>query len=53
VEVGKDALPTWLHFDVKNHQLKGIPSPGDIGQHYLEVVTFSKLAVILNQHPQQ
>ena len=38
VEVGKDALPTWLHFDVKNHQLKGIPSPGDIGQHYLEVV---------------
>lgn len=38
MEVGKDGLPIWLHFDDKNHQLKGIPSPADIGQHYLEVV---------------
>ncbi|CAG2222596.1 DAG1 [Mytilus edulis] len=38
MEVGKDGLPVWLHFDSKNHQLKGIPSPGDLGQHYLEVV---------------
>lgn len=37
-EVGKNGLPTWLHFDEKNHQLKGIPSPADLGQHYLEVI---------------
>lgn len=37
VKPNSKGLPAWLHFDNKN-QLKGIPSPSDLGQHYLEVV---------------
>lgn len=37
-EAGKDSLPSWLHFQESTKQLKGVPSPSDIGQQYLEVV---------------
>ena len=37
-EAGKDALPAWLHFAPGLNVLKGIPSPADAGQLYLEVV---------------
>lgn len=37
-EAGKDKLPAWLHFEESTRQLKGIPTPADAGQQYLEVV---------------
>ncbi|OWF55736.1 Dystroglycan [Mizuhopecten yessoensis] len=37
-EAGKDTLPAWLHFQESSRQLKGVPSPSDVGQQYLEVV---------------
>ncbi|XP_060070674.1 dystroglycan 1-like [Ylistrum balloti] len=37
-EAGKDTLPSWLHFQESSRQLKGVPSPSDIGQQYLEVI---------------
>lgn len=38
-EAGKASLPNWLMFDEKSQQLKGIPTPADIGDNYLEVIT--------------
>ncbi|XP_070191859.1 dystroglycan 1-like [Littorina saxatilis] len=38
VEAGKDKLPSWLHFAPDIKVLKGIPTPTDAGQLYLEVV---------------
>lgn len=36
-EAGKDRLPSWLTFNPLKSELKGIPSPFDKGQIYLEV----------------
>ena len=38
-EAGKQSLPDWLEFDEKSKQLRGVPSPSNIGDNYLEVVT--------------
>ena len=37
-EAGKGSLPSWLHFAPGLNVLKGIPTPADAGQLYLEVV---------------
>ncbi|XP_062593828.1 dystroglycan 1-like [Saccostrea cucullata] len=38
-EAGKLTLPSWLVFDEESRQLSGVPSPSNIGDNYLEVVT--------------
>ncbi|KAL8592183.1 hypothetical protein ACOMHN_030858 [Nucella lapillus] len=40
VEAGKDHLPSWLQFLPDQNVLKGIPTPADARQTYLEVTAF-------------
>ncbi|KAI3370285.1 hypothetical protein L3Q82_024456 [Scortum barcoo] len=36
-EMGKDSLPTWLHWDANNRILQGLPLEEDKGVHYISV----------------
>ncbi|KAL3853117.1 hypothetical protein ACJMK2_016692 [Sinanodonta woodiana] len=42
MEAGKDQLPSWLTFDEKKAEFRGIPAISDIGEIYLEVVAVGK-----------
>ncbi|KAM3622360.1 uncharacterized protein V6R79_023752 [Siganus canaliculatus] len=36
-EMGKDSLPTWLHWDASSRVLRGLPLDEDKGVHYISV----------------
>ncbi|XP_058582899.1 dystroglycan 1 [Neofelis nebulosa] len=36
---GKEALPSWLHWDPQSHTLEGLPLDTDKGVHYISVST--------------
>lgn len=36
-EMGKDSLPTWLHWDASSRTLQGLPLEEDKGVHYISV----------------